>query len=81
MNWKTAITFCKYLENGWRLPNKYEFNFLYINKDKIGGFSNECYWSSTEYDREYAWNRDFTNGDQNTDSYNSLHNVRAVRSI
>jgi hypothetical protein len=80
MNWKKANIVCSSLGNGWRLPTKYEFHLLNRNKNKIGGFVNECYWSSTEYDREYAWNQNFSNGDQNTDLYESNHNVRAVRS-
>ena len=83
MNWKTTITFCKYLENGWRLPNKDELNSLYINKDKIGGFAYICYWSSTEYDDSSAWLQAFSNsnGFQGTFGKSGRCNVRAVRAF
>ena len=39
---------CAALGGGWRLPTKDELNILYENKDKIGGFASNNYWSSTE---------------------------------
>jgi len=48
MTWRDAKIACAKLGNGWRLPNKDELNILYKNKDKIGGFANSSYWSSTE---------------------------------
>jgi len=68
----------------WRLPTKYELNEMYLNLHQlgIGGFTNNGYWSSTEYVCNNgicgAWYQDFTNGIQ--DSYYQLYNpnVRAV---
>jgi len=56
-NWNNAIEMAKMLNvNGftdWRLPDRYELNFMYVNlKQKdLGGFGNGIYWSSTEEGR------------------------------
>lgn len=34
--------------SGWYLPSMFELYLLYLQKDKVGGFSNSLYWSSTE---------------------------------
>ena len=39
----------------WYLPSKYELNLLYLQKAVVGGFANNGYWSSTEFDNNYAW--------------------------
>ncbi|MEZ7855289.1 MAG: Ig-like domain-containing protein, partial [Cyclobacteriaceae bacterium] len=49
----------------WFLPSKGELNKLYLNKEMIGGFEDDGYWSSTEEDQEGAWRQSFYNGYQN----------------
>ena len=79
MNWEDAKKACENLGRGWRLPTKDELNTLYINKDKIGGFANDDYWSSTEYYSNYnAWDQYFDSGLQDNYSKGSRSNVRAV---
>ncbi len=39
----------------WFLPSKEELTELWINRDFIGGFVIDFYWSSSEYDAESAW--------------------------
>ena len=50
----------------WFLPSKDELNKLYLNKMvNQGDFSGNLYWSSTEFNGEYAWFQDvMTNGKQ-----------------
>jgi hypothetical protein len=55
MNWDDAKKSCRALGNGWRLPTKTELNILYKNREKIGGFRDDIYWSSTEYDNSNLW--------------------------
>jgi hypothetical protein len=79
MTWSQAVKSCKALESGWRLPTKSELNLLYKNKDKIGGFGPEVYWSRSDKDEENAWGQSFDGG--SSDYYKgNLSPVRAVRS-
>ncbi|NBR57510.1 MAG: DUF1566 domain-containing protein, partial [Chitinophagia bacterium] len=45
----------------WYLPSKDELNKLRINRDVIGGFADDYYWSSSEYgvDGVLAWYQNF----------------------
>jgi hypothetical protein len=67
--------------NDWFLPSKDELNEMYLNKDAIGGFANNGYWSSTEGGSEDAWNQNFSNGIQGNDGKDYNSNVRAVRAF
>ena len=87
MDWNSAKTSCEELIlNGysdWHLPSKEELNSVYFNLKQFGGggFANDSYWSSTEYNNDYAWLQNFNNGKQyNYDNY-YRSNVRAVRAF
>jgi hypothetical protein len=83
MNWLDAIEACDALGKGWKLPNKTELNTIYLNKDKIGGFSNNYYdgfWSCTEYGSYLnAWYQDFHDGYQGGVNKSNPNYVRAIR--
>ena len=81
MNWNDAKKACAVLGNGWRLPTKDELNLVYLNKDKIGGFANNYYWSSTEFDIDVAWVQNFFQGYENYGTKLNRYYVRAVRSL
>ena len=84
MNWEDAKKACENLGRGWRLPTKDELNTLYINKDKIGGFTNNYnsfYWSSTEFNDYDAWRQNILNGFQDYGGQDNELNVRAVRAF
>jgi hypothetical protein len=85
MNWDDAKAACAKLGEGWRLPTKDELNLLYQKKDKIGGFAEYFYWSSTEYINNDAWLKNFNIvGSQrfsNIVTKFGVFNVRAVRSL
>lgn len=80
LHWDDAKKACETIGDGWRLPTKHELNTIYINRDKIGRFSNLLYWSSTEYASKYAWGQYIDNGNHYVDYKSSKHYVRAVRS-
>jgi hypothetical protein len=50
LNWDDAVHACANLGSGWRLPTKDELYLMSNNKDYIGGFSSNYYWSSTVFD-------------------------------
>ena len=86
MTWIEAKKACVGLGSGWRLPTKDELNLMFLNKDKIGGFTSintysNGYWSSTEYDYNYVWWQYFGNGFQFTEVKSDSLFVRAVRSL
>jgi hypothetical protein len=64
------------------LPNKEELNLLYLQKDAIGGISEDAYWSSSEYDiAGFAWIQSFLDGNQIENNKASLRRVRAIRAF
>jgi len=67
----------------WYLPSKDELNLLYLQKvaGTVAGFSNNDYWSSTEYDNINAWTQIFYDGSQIDDDKDFTYNVRAVRAF
>ena len=68
--------------NDWRLPTKDELNLLYQNRDVVGGFANDKYWSSTDYSHDGMWVCRFNDGSQGAyhkDQFNFY--VRAVRAF
>ena len=66
----------------WFLPSKDELNQLYLQKNTVGGFASEGYWSSSEYNSSFAWGHSFNNGTQYGNRKNlNNHRVRAVRAF
>jgi len=64
MSWDDAKKTCAALGDGWRLPTKQELEILYVNNQKIGGFDDNYYWSSTEAGYFDAWLQSFSSGGQ-----------------
>lgn len=67
----------------WFLPSKDELNMMYVNlrMQGLGGFASFYYWSSTEFDNNFARDQDFANGFQFRSSKVSTFRVRAVRAF
>ena len=80
-----AATLCdNLLLNGyddWFLPSRDELHILYENRNLIGGFTNGCYWSSSDvkHANAYACGHDFGNGGQAGYIKSYTFYVRAVR--
>ncbi|NBK24530.1 MAG: DUF1566 domain-containing protein, partial [Spirochaetia bacterium] len=68
----------------WFLPSREELSLMYQNlkKPKLGGFSGDYYWSSSENSAYSAWYQDFYLGTQNY-NYNRYYfgMVRPVRAF
>ena len=58
---------------------KDELKNLNKNKAKIGGFTDNTYWSSTEFSKGYAWVQSFCFGFQVHEFKGDPHHVRLVR--
>lgn len=80
----SAAQLCRSYEGGgetdWFLPSKDEVMQLCLQKDTVGGFAANYYWSSSEYSTN-AWIQDFFNGNQNYYSKFNPFMVRAVRAF
>ena len=79
MTWDAAMA-ANY-GSGWRLPTKDESNQLYLQKTVVGGFADNGYWSSTEYNSSLAWGQYFANGNQGGGNKYATLPVRAVRAF
>lgn len=98
MNWESAMDYCENLTfegySDWFLPDKYELNALYVNRNSIGGFVttsglDSYYWSSTRSNYSTGhygvvvpcyWGQSFNDGRQSDflDSYD-YYRVRPIR--
>jgi hypothetical protein len=67
--------------NDWFLPSVDELNEMYKRKT-ILGMSGDYYWSSTEYDYEWAYSQDFYDGELFYDDEKYwVQSVRAIRAF
>ncbi len=82
--------------NDWFLPSAGELNLMWENladsdgddisagpsdPNNLGGFEQEVYWSSTEYNSNLAWFQNFVNGIQDVGNKLNFFRVRAVRAF
>ena len=67
----------------WFLPSLFELRLMYNNLGNagVGGFANNYYWSSSEYDSVNAWAQGFNAGDQYGNDKNYTLPVRVVRAF
>jgi hypothetical protein len=65
----------------WYLPSLFELNLLYQQKNVIGGFVNDFYWSSTEQDKNSAYGENFSDGYQHSYFKLDALYIRAVRAF
>jgi|GEM_PF-2830552 uncharacterized protein (TIGR02145 family) len=65
----------------WYLPSKDELDKLYYNRVAISGFNSAFYWSSSEYNTDYAWGQDFSNSIHYFYFKIIFGDVRAVRAF
>lgn len=78
---------CKSLTEGgymdWYSPSKYELFLMYTNlhQNGLGGFHSNNYWCSTEASDNSAWEQNFNDGSQTSQSKSSRYFVRAVRAF
>jgi hypothetical protein len=81
LNWDDAMMYCQLLVidgvDDWRMPTIEELNEIYNSENTFSG----SYWSSTEYEGNYAWCKSMLDGFYYGDRKGYSYYVRAVRSI
>ena len=67
----------------WFLPSRDELNLMYQNlrRNNLGGFSEDIYWSSSEYGASSAWLQGFHYGTQDYYHRDREYRVRPVRAF
>ena len=68
-------------ESDWFLPSKDELNQIFAEQIRIGGFSTNYYWSSSEFADSIAWLQDFDFGYQGWSFKTSTAYMRPVRAF
>ena len=79
LSWNDAKNACQFLGKSWRLPTQDELNIMCRNKNKIGGFSYNGYWTSSELNINFAWIQDFYYQLQYDVNKHYKLNVRAIK--
>lgn len=86
VNWESALTSCQNLEQNyecddWQLPSEGVLEEMYANKDSIGGFIEEKYWSKeVSPDGKFFYYMDFSTGEYSyTENKDARFRVRPVR--
>ena len=65
----------------WFLPSKDELDALFLEKARVGGFTEGFYWSSTEQGEGSAWEQVFNTGAQHFANQNFPIKVRPIRAF
>ena len=65
----------------WFLPSIDELNQMYLQKNVIGGFNDNVYWSSSEDRNSMAVREYFLTGLIATDGKSLTYYVRAIRAF
>ena len=75
-NWREAQRLASAHGQSWPIWD--ELRLLYAQRNVVGGFADDYYWSSTESVSRYAWSQNFNYGAQSFSSKNSMLPVRSV---
>ncbi len=86
MTWNSAVSACRNLGNGWRLPSEDELLAIYKVKSTLDstlaavgdGLPEGYHWSSIEGGSDYAWRVHMFSGTTYYDPKNYYYYVRAV---
>lgn len=62
----------------WFLPALDELTLLYFQREIVGNFIPENYWTSTEFSEFNAWIQSFANGGQSTRTKDTFLRVRPI---
>lgn len=68
-------------KSDWSLPSKDELQQMYVQRDGVGGFTAESYWSSSQSSAIAAWYQFFADGNQTASNKYLTFRVRPVRAF
>lgn len=87
-NWEEANKCCLDCKVGdysdWRLPTKDELSLIYEylhKKRNLVGKNTDVYWSSSEFDVNFAFSKGFSQGINYSQGKSSLNSILAVRNF
>jgi hypothetical protein len=78
---QVAADYANNSKTDWHLPSKDELAQLFIQRTKVGGFTANFYFSSSEYPPGFAWFQSFYNGYQDLANKSDTFYVRPVRAF
>lgn len=76
---REALNFSSLGFEDWFMPSLLEMEYLYKNRDQIGGFTDSEYWSSCESNAENACVMSFITGEKLSKPKSEIRRVRVVR--
>ncbi|MBU0486802.1 MAG: DUF1566 domain-containing protein [Bacteroidetes bacterium] len=65
----------------WYLPTPNELFLLFAQRNEVGGFYGDYYWSSSEVDSNIAWCMHFSFGDTDPRDKTNTYRIRAIRAF
>lgn len=82
-NWQGALETCRFLGNGWRLPNEVELKAIQkqLFLEGAGSFSETWYWTDKEESSNIAWAMHLRAGNSVRNPKDYQFKVRPVRDL
>jgi hypothetical protein len=80
LNWNDGKAYCESLEiddnDDWRMPHIRELYYIHNSEND---FDDVIYWSSTVNFDNFAWCKNFSDGNQTNPNINQVYRIRPVR--
>ncbi|MBU6324495.1 MAG: DUF1566 domain-containing protein [Bacteroidetes bacterium] len=82
-DWQGAVETCRFMGNGWRLPNEAELRAVQkqLHQEGAGGFAETWYWTDKEESTGIAWAMHMKSGNTLRNPKDYRLNVRPVRDL
>jgi len=83
LDWQGAVEACRFMGNGWRLPNEAELRAVQkqLHQEGAGGFTETWYWTDKEESSGIAWAMHMSSGNTIRNPKDYQLKVRPVRDL